>query len=118
MCIWTRDCSHHQKRQFVFQHATATLVQHDFLVEGYQDNLREQLRPFLGELRDCYEYRLLRDWGYGRPWRKLYVFLSENHFDVDTKTVDMIRAVFHKSQRANNLFDVHPVILGEDPFKG
>lgn len=42
-----------------------SLVHHETWIATMQDNLRQKLRPLLKDLRQCYEYRLLRDWGYG-----------------------------------------------------
>src|SRR5437762_3938440 len=38
--------------------------------------LRAALASMQMALRNIHDFRLLRDWGYGRPWKKLYVLLD------------------------------------------
>jgi hypothetical protein len=97
---------------------TTTLLDNQHLVSGYQDHLRQQLRTLQAELRDTHEYRLLRDWGYRCPWRKLYYYLDNEACGAETaKAINMIRTAFHRSERAHALFDVHPLLRGEEALK-
>lgn len=97
---------------------TITLLENLYLVSGYQDHLQEQFRTLQAELRDTHEYRLLRDWGYGRPWKKLYYYLNNEACGKETvSAINTTWTEFHRSERANALFDVHPLILGEEGVK-
>ncbi len=79
------------------------------LKEAYCDEVIEDVRQISGDLRRLYDYRLLRDWGYGRAWQKLYlVFDTDGNAEL-AQTIEHLRGVFSTSERAHDLFDVHPI---------
>jgi hypothetical protein len=56
--------------------------------------MRPQLEIWQNHMRSCFDCRMLRDWGYGRHWKKMFVVLDEQ---------------LHNSKLAYDMFSVHPV---------
>lgn len=62
--------------------------------------------------RSLYHYRLLRDWGYGRPWARLHLIFDTNNSASVSQAVNMIQQVHLNAQiskRSADLFGVHPL---------
>ena len=62
--------------------------------------------------RSLYHYRLLRDWGYGRPWARLHLIFDTNNDASVSQAVSVIQQVHLNAQisrRNADLFGVHPL---------
>lgn len=80
--------------------------------------LREAIAKTQRKLRDIHDFRLLRDWGYGRPWKKLFVLLDtvadKNNTDKLgyrslSDCIKELLAHINSSRKAYDLFDFHPI---------
>lgn len=75
--------------------------------------LRPQLREFHKKLYDIFDYRMLVDWGYGRLWKKLYLFHQpKNQADKDAIRHFTDFATKH-SKLAYNFFAIMPLDMTE-----
>ncbi|KAI9875291.1 MAG: hypothetical protein M1830_008656 [Pleopsidium flavum] len=79
------------------------------LKAAYRGGVLEVIRHISQDLRTVYDYRLLRDWGYGRPWKKLWLIFDTDGNAELAQAIEFLRGVFSGSKRAYDLFDVHPV---------
>lgn len=80
--------------------------------------LREAISTTQRKLREIHDFRLLRDWGYGRPWKKLY-FLFDTVADRNITDrlgyrplgdcIKELLAHINSSRKAYDLFDFHPI---------
>jgi hypothetical protein len=79
--------------------------------ENFFNRIRYEAMETASKLRKSFLYRLLRDWGYGRQWRKMYLLLG----DKWTAAVDQINTSFNKKngKLAYDLFDIHPKPLSD-----
>ncbi|KAK2754657.1 hypothetical protein FQN54_006790 [Arachnomyces sp. PD_36] len=92
------------------------------LTKDLGPSLRDAIAKAQRELREVYDFRLLRDWGYGRPWKKLYVLIDTVADQKITERlgyrslgdcVKEFRAHLHSSRKAYDLFDFHPLDLAD-----
>ena len=82
------------------------------LVNEKDNYLRPKLSRYQEDMRKLYDYRLLRDWGYGRLWKKLYMVFDTAQNPNDAEWIQAFNW-FSKnhSKLAYDLFSVHPVEL-------
>jgi hypothetical protein len=80
--------------------------------------LRAALASMQMALRNVHDFRLLRDWGYGRAWKKLHLLLDAKsdqkwtdrlgHRPLSSCIEDLLIHL-HSSRKAYNVFDIHPM---------
>lgn len=88
------------------------------LTNTFGPPLREEITKMQRQLREVHDFRLLRDWGYGRPWKRLFVLLDTTTDRINTDKLgyrslsDCIKefvAHLNSSRKAYDLFDFHPI---------
>jgi hypothetical protein len=75
--------------------------------------LKPKLAKFRSSLRNLYDYRFLVDWGYGRLWKKMYLFLKPEDDAVKNVIKDFSKFATTHSKLAFDLFALHPLDLNE-----
>jgi hypothetical protein len=76
--------------------------------------MRPHLEIWQNRMRACFDYRMLRDWGYGRHWKKMFVVLDEQL--AGRAAVEIFRNwASHNGKLAYDMFSVHPVFKDDIP---
>lgn len=70
---------------------------------------KPQLAEFCRQLRDCFDYHLLVDWGYGRLWKKLYILFNTQTSGEKDAIKQFSQSATSHSKLAFNLFVIHPL---------
>ena len=60
--------------------ATVGLPNAPASVDHFFDTVMKGLTRYQNRMTTSYHYRLIRDWGYGRPWQKLLVIIDPTEF--------------------------------------
>jgi hypothetical protein len=80
----------------------------------YDVGVKPRLEEWQNRIRICFDYRMLRDWGYGRHWKKMYVVIDEP--PEGQAAIHMFRNwASNNSKLAYDMFAVHPIFKGEVP---
>ncbi|KAI9785085.1 MAG: hypothetical protein M1835_003409 [Candelina submexicana] len=85
------------------------------LRERYIDEVSEYVAYISKSSRDMYEFRLLRDWGYGRPWKKLYYIIETKEKPTLSDAIRNLTKLFASSKLSNDLIGVHPIDKADLP---
>jgi hypothetical protein len=78
---------------------------------AHEGGLQATLAPTSHNFRKSFNYRLLRDWGYGRAWTKLFLMLPADMREVSNQINESFDPKHGKL--CYDLFDVHPKIQEE-----
>lgn len=125
---WHVEDQEMSKRVFLMNDHDAGVVGLDNMRRVYEHfwpQVHNSLKETSRASRENFEYRRLRDWGYGRPWNKLCLVVDcskkEGHKSDDNANegtprmtlkdaVKTINGLFNNSGKLGyDLFDVHPV---------
>lgn len=80
--------------------------------ERYEPDVLDTVRDISGKARRNYDYRLLRDWGRGRAWKKMEMVVDTDGKGKEElkETVAMVRRLFNTSGKLGfDLFGIHPI---------
>ena len=79
-------------------------------VERYDANIKSILARWQQRMRSCFDYRMLRDWGYGRHWKKIYLVCDEPRECEARTAIDMFRTwASNNNKLTYDMFGVHPM---------
>lgn len=93
-------------------------------VATFFDPLKARIMDYQTKMLTQYHYRLLRDWGYGRPWEKLMLIVDPGDFprsspeEVDTGVKQLQQFITQSPKFVSQLFDVLPLLpsnIEDDP---
>jgi hypothetical protein len=74
--------------------------------------IKPHLVEWQNSMRACFDYRMLRDWGYGRHWEKIFVVAEER--PNSQAAIQMFKNwASNNSKLAHDMFSVHPIFKGE-----
>ena len=83
------------------------------LLYEWDNKLRPYISQYSRRMRECYDYRQLVDWGYGRLWKKIYLVVGDLDATSDQEIKDAI-TMFKNWATSNtklawDMFGVHPI---------
>ncbi|KAI9720573.1 MAG: hypothetical protein M1812_002753 [Candelaria pacifica] len=100
------------KRIFVLSDKSAAWLTYAYaqqLQERYLDIVLGNVAHITKSHRDIFDFRLLRDWGYGRPWKKLYLVIKTDEKPALADAIKNLTTLFASSKLSNDLLGVHPI---------
>ena len=71
--------------------------------------LKPELAKFNSAISECFDWRRLVHWGYGRLWRKLYVLLQPRSTEEKDAIRMVSRFMTEHGKLAWDLYAVHPI---------
>ncbi len=81
----------------------------------YTHMVFENVKEIGKRSRDVFDFRLLRDWGYGRPWKKLYLVVKTEDKPKLAATIKTLTNLFASSKLSSDLMGVHPIDKADLP---
>ena len=83
------------------------------LLWEWDNKLRPYLSQYSRRMRECYDYRQLVDWGYGRLWKKIYLVIGDLD-ETDGQEIQDAITMFRNWTTSNtklawDMFGVHPI---------
>ena len=86
------------------------------LVSRFDAELKPMLTEWQRDIRKCFDYRMLREWGYGRHWKKMYLVCDEPSGSEERAAIEMFKKwATNNSKLTYDMFSIHPMYKGEIP---